>query len=176
MGWLAGQNVGIGTTTPLTRLHIAAGDLFLGNAAGNDGFVFHARAWTGYDFLQITSRTGGTWEWGKGITFVRSSGNVGIGTTAPTERLHIEGNLRLQGAFMPGNNAGSPGQVLRSAGPGTPPTWQTVYLYGGNTQSANLTTTASTTSSTYSNFADLNLHPSASQGIHLCFGRSKAYG
>lgn len=126
MGWLAGQNVGIGTTTPLTRLHVAAGDLFLGEASGGTGFVFHSRAGNGYDFLQITSRASGTWEWGKGITFVRSSGHVGIGTTNPTERLHIEGNLRLQGAFMPGNNAGMSGQILRSAGAGVPPYWASV--------------------------------------------------
>jgi len=81
--WLAAQNVGIGTTTPLTRLHVAEGDIFLGEAAGNNGFILHSRSWAGYDFLQITSRTAGSYEWGKGITFVRSTGNVGIGTTGP---------------------------------------------------------------------------------------------
>jgi hypothetical protein len=87
--WLAAQNVGIGTTTPLTRLHVAAGDIFLGEAAGNNGFILHSRSGTGYDFLQITSRTAGSYEWGKGITFVRSTGNVGIGTTAPGAKLDI---------------------------------------------------------------------------------------
>jgi len=49
--------------------------------------------------------------------------NVGIGTNAPTERLHVAGNLRLDGAFMPGNQPGAPGNILLSQGAGTPPIW-----------------------------------------------------
>ena len=49
--------------------------------------------------------------------------NVGIGVAAPTERLHVNGNLRLEGAFMPGNQAGTDGSLLRSAGANTPPVW-----------------------------------------------------
>ena len=49
--------------------------------------------------------------------------NVGIGTNAPTERLHVEGNLRLQGAFMPGNQPGNTGNILLSQGANTPPVW-----------------------------------------------------
>lgn len=98
--WLAAQNVGIGTTTPLTRLHVAAGDIFLGEAAGANGFILHTRSWAGYDFLQISTRTAGTYEWSKGITLVRSTGNVGIGTTAP----HSAAILHLQATnkgFLP---------------------------------------------------------------------------
>jgi hypothetical protein len=99
--WLAAQNVGIGTTTPLTRLHVAAGDIFLGEATGANGFVLHSRVDAGYDFFQISTRTGGTYEWGKGITLVRSSGNVGIGTTMPGAKLHVyddsNGEIRLEG-------------------------------------------------------------------------------
>jgi hypothetical protein len=49
--------------------------------------------------------------------------NVGIGTSAPTERLHVAGNLRLDGAFMPGNQPGAIGNILLSQGAGTPPVW-----------------------------------------------------
>ena len=194
VGMLWAQNVGIGTTTPITRLHVAAGDIFLGDATGTDGFVLHSRAWAGYDFLQISTRTGGTYEWSKGITLVRSSGNVGIGTTnpgttlevagtitagvpgggcwliinditearwrfctgnydlaiqndypagtwstkvlidensnvgigttAPAERLHVEGNIQFSGALMPAGNAGTTGQVLVSQGAGNAPQWR----------------------------------------------------
>jgi len=49
--------------------------------------------------------------------------NVGIGTNAPTQRLHVAGNLRLDGAFMPGNQPGATGNILLSQGAGTPPAW-----------------------------------------------------
>jgi hypothetical protein len=104
--WLAAQNVGIGTTTPITRLHVAAGDIFLGEATGANGFVLHSRAGAGYDFLQISTRTAGTYEWSKGITLVRSSGNVGIGTTTPINLLHVADDIFL------GDAAGTNGFIL----------------------------------------------------------------
>lgn len=65
---------------------------------------------------------------------VLAAGNVGIGVVVPTERLHVFGNLRLDNAFMPGNNAGTAGQVLRSQGPGLAPIWST--LSGSSTFSS----------------------------------------
>ena len=51
-------------------------------------------------------------------------GNFGIGTTSPGEKLDLVGNFKLtSGAFMPGNNAGTAGQVLTSGGAGVVPTW-----------------------------------------------------
>ena len=52
-----------------------------------------------------------------------SNGNFGIGTTTPTETLSLLGNFRLDGAFMPGNNAGATGTVLISQGLGMAPIW-----------------------------------------------------
>ena len=49
--------------------------------------------------------------------------NVGIGTNNPTERLHVAGNLRLDTAFMPGNQAGAVGNILLSQGAGVAPVW-----------------------------------------------------
>jgi hypothetical protein len=40
--------------------------------------------------------------------------NVGIGTNAPTERAHVAANLRLDNAFMSGNQAGAVGNTLLS--------------------------------------------------------------
>jgi hypothetical protein len=43
--------------------------------------------------------------------------NVGIGTHVPTEKLlHVVGNLHLDNAFMPGNQAGAVGNILLSQG------------------------------------------------------------
>jgi len=49
--------------------------------------------------------------------------NVGIGTSTPTERLHVAGNLRLDTALMPGNQAGAVGNILLSQGAGAAPVW-----------------------------------------------------
>jgi len=42
--------------------------------------------------------------------------NVGIETNAPTQRLHVTGNLHLDNTFMPGNQAGAVGNILLSQG------------------------------------------------------------
>lgn len=55
---------------------------------------------------------------------ITAAGNVGIGNSAPTQRLDVTGNVRFSGALMPGGNAGSLGYVLVSSGAGAPPTWQ----------------------------------------------------
>ncbi len=56
----------------------------------------------------------------------QTTGNIGIGTAAPTEKVHIVGNLRFDGALMPANNPGTSGQVLVSQGPGVSPVWQSL--------------------------------------------------
>lgn len=48
---------------------------------------------------------------------------VGIGTVTPAEMLDVNGNLKIDGALMPNNLAGTSGQLLASAGVNTPPTW-----------------------------------------------------
>lgn len=90
-----GGYVGIGTITPKHRLHVA-GDLVLGNDINNQKFIVHTRTGAGGDLLQITSDdASGNWEWGKGLTFIRATGHVGIGTTGPTDRLDVAGGLRI---------------------------------------------------------------------------------
>ncbi len=72
--------------------------------------------------------------------------NVGIGVTAPSAKLHVGGNLQIDGDFRPGGNPGTAGYILVSQGAGAPPTWQSpttaVPVYGTNVQSAKLTTVA----------------------------------
>jgi trimeric autotransporter adhesin len=52
-----------------------------------------------------------------------NNANVGIGISAPTEKLHVIGNLRYDGALMSNGNAGTTGQLLISQGPGVAPNW-----------------------------------------------------
>jgi len=49
--------------------------------------------------------------------------NVGSGTNAPTQRLHVVGILRLDNAFMPSNQAGAVGNILLSQGADVAPVW-----------------------------------------------------
>jgi hypothetical protein len=51
---------------------------------------------------------------------ITSSGNVGIGTTSPDQKLHVSGNARVTGAYYDSNNSpGTSGQVLSSTATGT---------------------------------------------------------
>ena len=65
------------------------------------------------------------------IVKVSVAQNVGIGTSSPTQKLDVVGNLRVTGAIMPGGNAGTAGQVLTSNGSSSAPTWQSMATSGG---------------------------------------------
>jgi len=66
-------NVGIGTTSPLSRV------------------VIQGHGTTTAGTLNVTASDGAS------RFFVRDDGNVGIGTTTPTTRLDIEGQIRIRG-------------------------------------------------------------------------------
>ncbi|HWK88591.1 MAG TPA: tail fiber domain-containing protein, partial [Longimicrobium sp.] len=69
-------------------------DTVMGTGAGKR-FIFHSRTNGGGDFLQLTTDdAAGGWQWGQGIT-LRRSGNVGISTTNPQERLEVAGRIRI---------------------------------------------------------------------------------
>lgn len=54
---------------------------------------------------------------------VDGSGNVGINTSSPVEKLDVSGNIKFSGALMPNSLSGTSGQLLLSSGTGAPPTW-----------------------------------------------------
>lgn len=66
---------------------------------------------------------------------ISADGNVQVGTgTSATERLQVNGNLRLNGAFMPDNQAGTSGRVLTSTGSDTAPAWGAEIINVNNIQ------------------------------------------
>src|SRR5580658_8236002 len=114
----------------------------MGNA--NDAYLYS----TGNNFLigngtaskALVFMTGGTTQSTNERMRIDGSGNLGLGTNAPVQKLDVNGNMRLTGAFMPGNLAGAAGDVLISSGAGIAPTWfdegaylaTNAWVFGGN--------------------------------------------
>ena len=72
--------------------------------SGTDNFIVK---WDGTDSLQNSVIYG-------------DDTNVGINETSPTERLHVDGDVRVTGAYHDsGNSTGSSGQILSSTSTGT---------------------------------------------------------
>ncbi|UCE65215.1 MAG: hypothetical protein JSU85_10080 [Candidatus Zixiibacteriota bacterium] len=99
-------NVGIGIPNPLAKLHVAG-------TARMDGFALPTGASNGYVLTSDGSGTG-TWQLPSGGSdsdwvisgndqYSGVSGNVGIGTPIPSERLHVYGNIKSTGTIESGN-------------------------------------------------------------------------
>lgn len=108
-----GTNVGVGTAAPSSKLHVSGevfstsgyGDIIYigGDAAGNDGEVG----------IQSATRNK--------ITFYNRTQSINA-DVAMRDILSAR-HITFSGALMPGGNAGTSGQVLRSQGPGVAPIW-----------------------------------------------------
>ena len=132
-----GGNVGIGTTSPDDKLHVNQGsDAFRGITIEGTSpalYLKDTQATNAYHigsngnylyFLEDSNQSGGYNNimafWDPSNNFIFSLGNVGIGTSTPSQKLHVAGNARVTGAYYDsGNLPGTTTQVLSSTATGT---------------------------------------------------------
>lgn len=118
-------NVGVGTTTPQVRLHVNGsirGDqsgalrIDTGNGTLDIGtqntsyahiytdrpnFIFNQVIWSipgvfsSYNTANLSFQTNGTTR----LTILNSSGNLGIGTATPSQKLEVNGNAQIDGTL-----------------------------------------------------------------------------
>lgn len=118
MTWLKDGKVGIGTTDPAARLHIAftsdvaensGGDLLIGSATGgslrfdNNEIQAYSNGTATNATLYLQNEGTGNISLGGGSLYVASSDNVGIGTTSPQSTLHISDSRSIPDGILAAN-------------------------------------------------------------------------
>jgi hypothetical protein len=129
-------NVGIGTTTPQAKLHVA-GDIYSNTRILSDTFGGYSGG-----NVTLTTMTSGT----SSLIFstalsermrINGAGNVGIGTTTPAYRLDVAGDVNINGVFRingtPINTGGGgAGTITGSGTTNNVPIWTSASALGNS--------------------------------------------
>lgn len=181
------QNIGIGTTTPVSRLHIkGAGQLLRLDAPAPSISFFNESVNTGNLFMNEvdgsmnfnTPLFGGSIRLTPNNTFntiFTNTGRVGMGTTTPVERLDVNGNINLTGTLKLNGSAGTAGQVLMSNGTSAPE-WVNAAYNNTTRFAAEIPTTVESDDLTYTSIYNLNTNDvSISSSNGFVISRSGLY-
>ena len=91
------NKVGVGTNSPAAKLHV------IGNIIANNPTENNHVATKAYVDNAVSS-SGSNWTLSGTNIYNSNSGNVGIGTNNPTEKLHVTGNVYTSGNATVGGN------------------------------------------------------------------------
>jgi hypothetical protein len=100
MTMLSGGNVGIGTSAPNEKLTVVGGISATGDISVNTGSRLNlATTSTEMSIYRDAGNNGMAFS-NSNLTrmFIADGGNVGVGMTSPTEKLHVNGNILLNNA------------------------------------------------------------------------------
>jgi hypothetical protein len=100
--------VGIGTTTPTHKLYVYGNakikngsDLIFGDLADADGFRLGIDSGLNTAYINQVNNSSLTFKTNNASAMtILNSGNVGVGTTTPTEKLEVNGKLKIKDAIV----------------------------------------------------------------------------